>query len=79
MEEGQFLDAGLEWQYSLCVWGICLAQRFEVDREFGDWREGAVAMMICLLLCQSMNTFTEVVERTQIETGERNTTMVGGE
>ena len=42
MEEGQFLDAGLEWQYSLCVWGICLAQRFEVDREFGDWREGAV-------------------------------------
>ena len=72
MEEGQFLDAGLEWQYSLCVWGICLAQRFEVDREFGDRREGAVAMMICLLLCQSMNTFTEVVERTQIETwGEK--------
>ena len=51
MEEGQFLDAGLEWQYSLCVWGVCLAQRFEVDREFGDWREGAVVMMmICLLL-----------------------------
>ena len=29
-----------------------------------------MAVMICLLLvCQSMNTFTEVVERTQIETG----------
>ena len=37
-----------------------------------------MARMICLLLvCQSMNTFTEVVERTQIETGERNTTKVG--
>ena len=30
-----------------------------------------MAVMICLLLCQSMNTFTEVVERTQIETGGR--------